>query len=195
MHGRTKIPTITGGLMSFFICILMIVYSLTKLLQLMRRHNPQIASFEEGGILDNSLEFNFKDQSWRFAFAIEGFMDRQTKEDPRYVKGLARLLWKRKGVLGETNIPYHNCTPEELDEFPPPVKDSAGLIEMYKTSKTQHLYCLDWEKFGDELSIWGTENDEVKYQRFEYILLPCNYVHAEFGPTDDYVKDECIADK
>ena len=66
---------------------------------------------------------------------------------------------------------------------------------MYKTSKTRHLYCLDWEKFGDELGIWGTENDEIVYQRFEYVLLPCNYVHAEFGPTDDYIKDECIADQ
>ena len=75
------------------------------------------------------------------------------------------------------------------------MQDSAGLFEIYKTSKTRHLYCLDWEKFGDELSIWGTTNDELSYQRFEYVLLPCNYVHSEYGPTDDYIKDECIADK
>ena len=73
----------------------MIVYSLTKLLQLMSRHNPQIASFEERGLLDSSLVFNFNDRDWRFAFTVEGFLDKQTKEDPRYVKGLARLVWKR----------------------------------------------------------------------------------------------------
>ena len=195
MHGKTTLPTITGGLFSCFIFILMMVYSLTKLLQLLQRHNPQVASFSENGVLDPSFEFNFRDQDWRFAFAVEGYLDRQTKQDSRYVKGLARIMWKRKGVFGNTIIPYHKCTPEELDEFAPPTEDSVGLFKMFKTSKTRHLYCLDWEKLGDELAIWGTENDETTYQRFEYILVPCNYVHTEYGSTNDYIKDECIADK
>ena len=61
MHGRTTLPTITGGIFSFLIFTLMMIYSLTKLVQLTQRHNPQIASFEEGGLLDSSFEFNFKD--------------------------------------------------------------------------------------------------------------------------------------
>ena len=32
MHGRTKIPTITGGILSFLIFTLMMIYTLTKLL-------------------------------------------------------------------------------------------------------------------------------------------------------------------
>ena len=121
MRGRTTIPTITGGILTFLIFTLMMVYSLTKLLQLLQRHNPQVASFLEGGVLDSSLVFNFRDREWRFAFAIEGFLDKEPKEDPRYVKGLARLMWKREGVDGETVIPYHNCSPEELDAFAPPM--------------------------------------------------------------------------
>ena len=35
----------------------------------------------------------------------------------------------------------------------------------------------------------------MSYQRFEYVLVPCNYVHAEIGPTDDKVAEECIADR
>ena len=94
---------------------------------------------------------------------MEGFLDKEPKEDPRYVKGLARLWWKRNSVFGETIVPYHNCSTEELDEFAPPFKDSAGLFEIYRTSETRHLYCLDWDKFGEELAIWGTENDEISY--------------------------------
>ena len=122
-------------------------------------------------------------------------MDNETKDDPRYVKGLARIIYKRNGVSGETIVPYHDCTAEELDEFAPPIQDSAGLFEVFRTSPTRHLSCLDWEKFGDKLAIWGTENDEISYQRFDFVLLPCNYVHAEFGPTDDFIADECIADR
>lgn len=117
------------------------------------------------------------------------------KEDTRYVKYLARLFWKRNGVFGETIVDYHHCTAKEMDEFPPPVSDSAGLFEIYKTSTTRHLFCLDWDKLGDDIAIWGTENDEISYQRFEYVMIPCNYVHTTFGPTGDSVADECIADR
>ena len=92
-------------------------------------------------------------------------------------------------------MPYHDCTAEEFDAFAPPSQDSVGLFEMYRTSSTRHLSCLDLEKFGDELAIWSTNQDEISYQRFDFVLLPCNYVHAEFGPTDDVIADECIADR
>ena len=61
-------------------------------------------------------------------------------------------------------------------------------MEIYKKeSPNRHLFCIDWEKFGSEVAIWGTENDEISYQRFEYLILPCNYVHAEFGDIGDSV--------
>ena len=41
--------------------------------------------------------------------------------------------------------------------------DSVGLLNMYKTSKTRHLYCIDWNKFSEVMEIWGTENDELSY--------------------------------
>ena len=126
---------------------------------------------------------------------MEGYLDLELKEDTKYVKGLARLVYKRNGVSGELILPYHHCTAEELDKFAPPMQNSVGLFEVYKTSATRHLNCLDWEKFGDDLAIWGTENDEISYQRFEFVLLPCNYIHAEFGPTDDFIADECIANR
>ena len=73
--------------------------------------------------------------------------------------------------------------------------EAAGLLELYKSSPTRNLYCLDWDKFGDELSIWGIEEDEIRYQRFEFVVVPCNYVHTEFGDIGDFVSEECIPDR
>ena len=82
------------------------------------RHNPQVASFVEVGALDSSFIFNFKERGVKFAFGVEGFLDNETKDDSRYVKGLARLVYQRNGIDSERIIPYHPCTKEELDEFP-----------------------------------------------------------------------------
>ena len=60
------------------------------------------------------------------------------------------------------------------------------------TNPDRNLYCLDWEKYGEELEIWGVDFDVDSYQRFEFVLVPCNYVHPT---TDDFVADECIADR
>ena len=98
MHGRTSVPTITGAIVSFLVINVMLVYSLTKFSQLMRRHNPTVASFNEQGAIDATTIFNFRDNNIRLAFTIEGFLDNELKVDPRYVKLLARLWHKRNGV-------------------------------------------------------------------------------------------------
>ena len=41
------------------------------------------------------------------------------------------------------------------------------------------------------MAIWGIENDEGNYQRFEFVLLPCNYVHAEISDIGDKVDPQC----
>ena len=54
---------------------------------------------------------------------------------------------------------------------------------------------MDWDKLGDVLEVWGMENDEISYQRFEWLFVPCNYLHREFGDTGDTLSDKCIANK
>ena len=44
-----------------------------------------------------------------------------------------------------------------------------------------------------EISVWGVELDD-NYQRLEIDVVPCNYLHAEFGITDDRVDPFCEAD-
>ena len=52
---------------------------------------------------------------------------------------------------------------------------------------------------GDKLAIWGGTSDSDSYQRFEFVVVPCNYVHAEYGPTGypylDTIPNNCVANK
>ena len=91
-------------------------------------------------------------------------------------------------------LEFHECSPEEFDQFAPPMPESAGMMKMYRESDTRPLHCIDMEKYGDDLAVWGNEADESLYQRFEFILTPCNYIHTEMGDVGDFVSDECIPD-
>ena len=51
----------------------------------------------------------------RFAFGIEGFLDKQPKDDPRYVKGFARFMGNKDGEGYEKLIPYHKCTKDDFE--------------------------------------------------------------------------------
>ena len=101
----------------------------------------------------------------------------------------------KNGEEYEKMIPYHKCTAKDFDEFAPPAPEAEDLLQTYMTNPNRNIYCLDWDQFGEELEVWGATYDEMNYQRFEYVLVPCNYVHTEIGPTDDKVAEECIADR
>ena len=195
MRGRNTVPSIAGGVMSIGLSMVLLTYSTVKLQHLLTRHNPNISSFLESGVLDSDTKFNFRDNGVKFAFGIEGFIDKQLKDDPRYVKVITRLYGHMNGELYEKFIPVHYCTEEELDAFPAPTSESEGLINTFKSKSDRNIYCIDWDKYGDDMAIWSTEDDEISYQRFEYTLVPCNYIHSEVGTTNDFVSEECIADR
>lgn len=56
------------------------------------------------------------------------------------------------------------------------------------------LYCLDWEVTKNELNFWGQEKTRSNYQRFEFVLAPCNYLHREVEDIGAVVAEECIED-
>ena len=50
------------------------------------------------------------------------------------------------------------------------------------------MFCLDWSK---DLEVYGNElNDE--YQRLEIVMVPCNYIHTQFGYEGDSISENCI---
>mmetsp|Transcript_43029 Transcript_43029/g.56948 ORF Transcript_43029/g.56948 Transcript_43029/m.56948 type:complete len:132 (+) Transcript_43029:358-753(+) len=106
-----------------------------------------------------------------------------------------RFMHKTNGVNGETLVPHRECTAEDLERFAEPASDAQGLLQKYRENPKRILYCPDWDKIDDDFAIWGSTDDEISYQRFEFLLVPCNYLHAEFGPTGDTIAKECIADR
>lgn len=99
----------------------------------------------------------------RFAVGFEGYLDHQLKNDTRYVRVLARIVGiDSDGAKYDKLLQYHVCTKEDYDKFYPPNKYSRSIYRKYYEGE-RHLYCLDWEKLGDELSIWGQQVDEKNY--------------------------------
>ena len=66
---------------------------------------------------DNALDLNARNH--RVAFAFDGYLDEQLKADPRYVKWIFRVLYKKDGKFKETLLQYHKCTEEDYAEFYP----------------------------------------------------------------------------
>ena len=61
------------------------------------------------------------------------------------------MFGSKNGEKYEKKIPYHKCTAEDYDKFAPPAADSENLIKIYKTNPNRNLYCVDWEKYAEEL--------------------------------------------
>ena len=93
----------------------MALFAIVKLIQMLNRHNPVISSFLTKGFYDSNKVLNFKQVGMRFAFGIEGFLDKKPKDDPRYVKGFARFMGNKDGEGYEKLIPYHKCTKDDFE--------------------------------------------------------------------------------
>ena len=112
---------------------------------------------------DGNNVLNFQDKGLRFAFGIEGFLDKEFKDDARYVKWIVRLYGSKNREKYEKIIPYHVCTSKDFEEFAPPAPEAEALLETYLTNPKRNLYCLDWDKLGEDLEIQGVYTDEVIY--------------------------------
>ena len=59
------------------------------------------------------------DINFRVAFAFEGFIDEELKNDPRYVRYIFRLQGKKDDKYFERILPHHVCTAEDYAMFSP----------------------------------------------------------------------------
>ena len=88
---------------------------------------------------------------------------------------------------------FHLCTEEDFKDFAPPTPDAQRILNAILSDPNRGLYCVDWERYGDFLSVWGISS----YQDFQFIeltLVPCNYLHTWWG-NEDSVSDECIRNR
>ena len=82
MRGRTGFSTYAGALLSFAILFVMLIYGTIKLIQLNGKLNPNVSTYTEQNFFDSSNVLNLKESGIRFAFGIEGFLDKELKDSP-----------------------------------------------------------------------------------------------------------------
>ena len=191
VQGQTKMNTAIGGVFTVFIMFATIAYSAVKSIHLASGHNPVINVFTETNYYSAEDVVNLSESGFRMAFTVEGFVDQLAKRDPRYVKWFVRLVGTLDGEEFETVIPHHVCTDEDWKGFNQVSSRSAFEFDRMRTSEDRGFLCIDWT---DNITIYGEENRSKKYQRLEFVFVPCNYIHTHLGYTGDKVADECIAD-
>ena len=65
----------------------------------------------------NTDKFFLKENGVMMAFAVEGYLDRKTKDDPRYVKYIARVVGVDHGHPYEQILPVRKCTEADYEKF------------------------------------------------------------------------------
>ena len=110
--------------MSFAVYFVLLLYASHKLDRLLNRTNPSISSFHEYEVRSRDEVVNLADIQFKFAFAVEGFRDRELKDSTSLLKGIARLRGQKSGKHYDKIIPYHKCTDSDWDHFPPPAQSA-----------------------------------------------------------------------
>ena len=98
LKGKTQVLTKTGGCLSLMVILLWMVYGVIKFSQMMSKHNPFISEIKEKNFFDYNTRLDLNEINFKMAFSIEGYLDKEVKNDPRYVKYIVRLTGFKNGV-------------------------------------------------------------------------------------------------
>ena len=74
------------------VMLVLSVYASLKYTELVSRSNPNITRYLERDEIKPTEKINMHNAGKHFAFGVEGFFDKELKDDPRYVKMLVRLF-------------------------------------------------------------------------------------------------------
>ena len=98
IRGKHRVSTTIGGYVSTICMVLVLIYATIKFIDLYNRNNPVINENIIKNYYGNEDVINLYENGFRMAFAIEGYYDQKLKDDPEYVKLLARLWILDHGV-------------------------------------------------------------------------------------------------
>ena len=176
--------------MTLLILQVFVTYASYKFQHMLQKHNPTIIETEFPNAFDDKAMIKLNDINFRFAFSIVGFYDRELKDDPKFVRWIARHYGEKNGEHFENMIGLHKCTKEDFVDFYPIREGAEDEFENEtKITEKTGMFCFD--EWNDDLRIGGQLGTH-DYSAVEFILLPCNYVHAQFG-EEDYDREVCIA--
>ena len=110
---------------------------------------------------------------FKLAFSVESYFNAEMKADPKYVKYIVRIYGLRNGIEFQEMIPFHKCTDDDYNDFLQPLNGVEDQFKLIRDNEKRGMFCIDdYENF----KIYGNEKN-TDYQRFEIILVPCNYLH------------------
>lgn len=193
IHGQTVTNTVCGGVASFVVLFIFFLYATLKLSHLLSKYNPDISTVVETNFYDQNTRLRLGDLDFSIAFTIEGYLDKKAKNDPKFVKTMARIVTYTDGVSSERFIPFSKCTKAQLDRFSPPAHGMQEQIDKITSDPDRGLFCFDDKSLSD-LEIYGDGDTSSEHTRIEFLLLPCNYIHAYEGYKDS-INTECNFDK
>ena len=156
LKGTSTVHTMTGGIFTFIVVIITLTYGSMKLLHLVNRHNPNVSEATQLDFYNFEEVLSLKEIDFKFAFSVEGYHDREVKDDPRYVKYLVRTYGRKDGKEMENILPYHKCTEEDWDTFEPPDEGSFDTIGEIKRNPKRGMFCLEKDV---DISIYGNERN------------------------------------
>jgi len=193
LRGQESIRTSAGGIVSLVIMLVTFMFASIKMMHLLSRYNPNVSYFVMQDNFEPDYEFNFADENFMFAFALEEVFTDELKDDTRFVKYFVTYGTYAPDMPTVKELPIYPCREEDYAKFFPVEKKSAGRLEAIKTTPGRKLYCIDWEKVPDIFE--GTERaGNYGVLDIEIMVLPCNMRLKHLGGVEDRIDQNCVAD-
>ena len=79
--------------------VVFISYALLKFTHLVDKKNPLISELKLNNFYDYSTRVDMNEIGFKMAFTVEGYLDKKIKDDPKYVKLLARMFYRIDGEV------------------------------------------------------------------------------------------------
>ena len=94
IQGQSKVQTLVGGCFTLLIMIITFSYATGKMIDLSQKKDPLVTQSVEKDIYDPSKGLYLNQANFRFAIGATNY-DYEARNDPRYIKWLARLyMWE-----------------------------------------------------------------------------------------------------
>ena len=129
INGDKKVKSLIGGTVTFVLVLIIFIFATIKLQETLDRTYQFSQESKAYNYYDNTDKLDLNEINYRIAFSFEGESDRKLKDDPRYVKLLARAVRKVNLVLSETILSLHKCTSIDWEKFYPIANSSQKLFD------------------------------------------------------------------
>ena len=112
INGEAEVKTLLGGILTCIVFVLTFSYATSTMIDLTMKKDVVITQSVESDFYSASNGLNLNQAKFRFAIAAGDFYN-EPRNDPRYIKWIARMDSWRDGVQTEIVLNTHTCTDED----------------------------------------------------------------------------------